>query len=69
MKIKFVYPTLITTILFTFLYWVNEQKAESSVVFVAGGLSVWILITIMFHFEKARDKKEIRHKRARYNIK
>jgi hypothetical protein len=54
--------TLGVTALFTLLYYYNEQKDAAAVIFVAGSLSAWILVTINFLFEaKSRKGKQSRH--------
>jgi hypothetical protein len=50
-------PTACVTILFSWLNWSSGQKDEAAVVFVAGGLSVWVIITISFLFQIKRRNR------------
>jgi hypothetical protein len=49
--------TACITILFSLLYWDSGQKDEAAVVFVAGALSVWVIVTMSFLFQiKERNR-------------
>ena len=51
-------PTACVTILFSWLNWNTGQKDEAIVVFIAGCLSVWVIVNISFLFQmKRRNRK------------
>jgi hypothetical protein len=49
--------TVCVTIFFSYLYWDSGQKDEAVVVFVAGYLSVWVIVTINFIFQIKRRNR------------
>ena len=53
--------TLGLTVLFIFWYYCNEQKDGAAVVFIAGGLSASILVTINFLFQAKEGRKDNTH--------
>jgi hypothetical protein len=55
-------PTACVTILFSFLYWNSGQKDEAAVIFVAGTLSVWVIVTMRFLFQIKKRNRNYRFK-------